>query len=311
MWMVGRVLSSALVLAVVSLMLFAMCRATPVSPARIVLGIEATQADIAAFEQEHGLDLPVLTQYWRWLGEVARGRFGESYITGLPIGAELAQTFPLTLELVTLSFVLAVMVSTALGVWAAIREDGWPDHAVRMIAMIGVSIPGFWLALLLIRYAAVQFGWFPPGGYQPLARGLFTHLRALALPALSIAVYYIAVLSRLTRASMIEALSQDYVRTAQAMGLPQPRIWLYALKNALPPVVSVAAMAFGYMFGWALIIEQVFNIPGVSRALLNAVFQRDYPTVQSIVLVITVIFILSNLTSDVLQRVLNPRLTAA
>jgi peptide/nickel transport system permease protein len=311
MWMLGRVASSLLVLAAVSLLLFAMCRATPVSPARIVLGIEASDDDIAAFEHEHGLDRPLLAQYGDWLGGALVGRFGDSYITSQPIGDELALRFPVTLEIVVLAFVLALVLALALGVWAALNEDGWPDHLVRAIAIAGVSVPGFWLALLLIRHGAVQLGWFPPGGYVTFERGLASHLRSLVLPALALAVYYIAVLSRLTRASMIEALAQDYVRTARAMGLSRPRIWLYALKNALPPVVSVAAMAFGYMFGWALLVEQVFNIPGVSRALLNAVFQRDYPTVQSIVLVITAIFIAANFAADLLQRVLNPRLGAA
>ena len=156
----------------------------------------------------------------------------------------------------------------------------------------------------------MQFRWFPPGGYVPLRDGLLPHLRALALPTVALGFYYIAIISRMTRSSVGEVLGADHVRTARAMGLPRARILVYVLKNALSPVVTVAAMSFGYMFGWALIVEQVFNIAGMSRALLSAILQRDYLTVQAIVLVITAIFLLANVVADLLYRVLNPRLSA-
>jgi peptide/nickel transport system permease protein len=307
MKVVSRLFSSLLVLLVVSALLFAMCRATPVSPARLTLGSDASVEQIAAFNHQYGLDRPVLAQYRAWLDGALALDFGESYVTGNPIGPQIAGTLPNTVELVTLSFVLTIVVSIVLGTVAALKENSGTDHLLRAVAIVGLSVPSFWLGLLLIRYVALKTGWFPVGGLTPWADGAATHLLALVLPVLTMSVYYIAVLSRLVRANMVDALSQDYVRTARALGLPLSRIRLYALKNALPSLVSTAAMSYGYMFGWALIVEQIFNLPGVSRALLTAIFQRDYPTVQAIVLVITTIFIASNTCADVLHAYLDPK----
>jgi peptide/nickel transport system permease protein len=177
-----------------------------------------------------------------------------------------------------------------------------------VFAIIGVSMPGFWMGLMLIRYAAVELRFFPPGGFVPLSSGFVPHLQSVCLPSFSLGIYYTAVLSRITRSSMVEVLGQDYVRTAKAMGLERGKVLFYALKNALVPVVSVSAMTFGYMFGWAIIIEQVFNIAGLSRALLTAIFMRDYNTVQGVVLVITTVFIAANVTADILYRLLNPKI---
>jgi peptide/nickel transport system permease protein len=169
-------------------------------------------------------------------------------------------------------------------------------------------VPGFWLGLMLIVYGAVHLRWFPPGGFVGWSAGLWPHLQSVMLPALALGVYYTAIISRMTRSSMIEVAAQDYIRTARAMGLSRSRVLAYALKNALIPVVSVSAMSVGYMFGWAIIIEQVFNIAGLSRALLSAVFQRDYNTVQAVVLLITTVFILANMAADVVYRLLDPRI---
>ncbi|HSV50518.1 MAG TPA: ABC transporter permease [Burkholderiaceae bacterium] len=308
MWIFSRVLSSLAVLLAVSALLFALCRATPVSPARLVLGADASAQQVAEFEQQYGLDRPVLAQYGHWLRGAATLNMGESYVSGESIVAQIRRTLPVTVELVTLSFLVTVLAATLFGVAAALHEEGVVDHALRVVAIVGLSIPGFWLALLLVRAFAVDLAWFPAGGLVPLSEGVGAHLRSLVLPVASISFYYIAVLSRLVRANMIETLSQDYVRTARAMGLRPLRVTAYAVKNALPPLASMAAMVYGYMFGWALIVEQVFSLPGVSRDLLAAIFSRDYPTVQAIVLVITVIFVGSNTLADILQRALSPRL---
>jgi peptide/nickel transport system permease protein len=305
--MVSRLLSSAMLLVVVSALLFAMCRATPVSPARLTLGSDATLEQVAAFNHQYGLDQPIVEQYGRWLAHAVTLDFGTSYVSGSPIGPQIAETLPETVELVSLSFAFAVAVSIALGTLAALKENGAADHFLRVIAIVGLSVPSFWLGLLLIRYVALKTGWLPVGGVTAWRDGAMAHARTLVLPVVTMSVYYISVLSRLVRTSMVDALSQDYVRTARALGLPRARIRVYAMKNALPPLVSTAAMSYGYMFGWALIVEQIFNMPGVSRALLTAIFQRDYPTVQAIVLVITTIFILSNTGADLLHGYLDPR----
>lgn len=297
-------------LVLVSLALFALVHAIPVSPALVILGPDASAADIAAFDHENGLDLPLATQYAHWVGGMLQGDFGSSLQDGMPIGPRIGQTFPITLELVVLGFLFAVSVAVPLGIVSALYEDSWIDHVARLIAVVGVSIPAFWLGLLLISWFAVGLRWLPPGGFVPWRDGAWPHLRAMVLPTVAVGFYYVAIISRMTRSSLGEALTQDYVRTARAMGLGRGRVLVYALKNALSPVVTVAAMSFGYMFGWALIVEQVFNIAGMSRALLTAIFQRDYLMVQGIVLVITAMFLLANLVADWLYRVLNPRIAA-
>lgn len=307
MRVISRLFSSAALLLIVSALLFAMCRATPVSPARLTLGSDATSEQIAAFNQQYGLDKPVVVQFTNWLGSALQLDFGKSYVSNENIGPQIAETLPRTVELVTISFIFTVLVSVTLGTIAALKEESLTDHILRIVAIVGLSIPSFWLGLILIRYVALKTSLFPVGGIGPWSDGAVEHMIALVLPMLTISVYYISVLSRLVRANMVDVLSQDYVRTARALGISQSRIRSYALKNALPSLVSTAAMSYGYMFGWALIVEQIFNLPGVSRALLTAIFQRDYPTVQAIVLVITTIFIVSNTCADVLQGYLDPR----
>jgi len=310
--LLNRLAFSILALLFVGLLLFVLTRGVPGSPARVALGLEATDTQIAQFEKDHGLDRPVVEQYIRWLGQlVLHGDFGRSFVTGRSMNALLTETLPITLELVLFAFAFAVAVALPIGVLSAVYEGTWIDHAARIFAVIGVSVPGFWLGLMLIRFPAVEFGWFPPGGFVPLSDGLVAHLQSIALPAFALGVYYIAILSRMTRSGLVETLGSEYVRTARALGLPRGRVLWYALKNALVPVVSVGAMSFGYMFGWALIVEYLFNIPGMSNALLTAVGQRDYFTMQAVVYVFTIIFIVSNLAADLLNRQLNPKLASA
>ena len=309
LWMlVRRAGFSVVALLVVSFILFVLTRVVPGSPALTVLSNEAPQTAIDAFERHLGLDKPILDQYVVWLGNVLEADLGKSYVTGLPIADTLAESLPITLELVILSFVFAVVASVPLGMISALNQGSWIDHLTRIVAVTGISVPVFWVGLMAIVLLAVGLGWFPPGGFIPLSAGLWPHVLVLVLPVFSLGFHYVSELSRLTRSSMLEALSQDYVRTARAMGLSRPRVWWYALKNALAPVVNVAAMIFGYSFGAAVIIEFVFAIPGLSRTLLDAINQRDYPMIQMTVLVVTAVFILANLVADLLNVALNPKL---
>ncbi|CAD5251555.1 Peptide ABC transporter permease [Bosea sp. 62] len=307
----GRIVSSIGTLLFVGLALFALTRSGPGSPARIVLGADATAEQIAQFEQAHGLDRPFLSQYAAWLGDILRGDFGRSFVTGRDVATDIVNALPVTLSIVLFAFAIALVCGVGIGVLAALRPGGTFDRVSRFAAVLGLSIPAFWLGIVLIRFLAVDLRWLPPGGYFPLSAGLKLHLQSILMPSLSLAVYYIAVLARMTQASLQETLRGDYVRTARAMGLSSRQVVFYALVNALPPVVNLAALSFGYMFGWALIIEQVFNIPGLSRALLNAISQRDFLLLQGIVFLFTAIFVFANLGADLINRVLDPRQRAA
>jgi peptide/nickel transport system permease protein len=304
-----RTVFSVGVLLVVSAVIFLLTHLVPGSPAIIVLGADASSDQVREFERRYGLDRPLAVQYLAWLRDIVlHGDFGRSYISGQPISGEVARAFPVTLEIVILAFLFCVSVSLPLGIVSALYQGRLVDHVARIFAVIGVSVPGFWLGLMLIVYGAVHLRLFPPGGFIPWSAGLGPHLQSVVLPALALGVYYTAIISRMTRSSMIEVAAQDYIRTARAMGLSRRRVLQYALKNALIPVVSVSAMSVGYMFGWAIIIEQVFNIAGLSRALLSAIFQRDYYTVQAVVLVITTVFITANVAADVVYRLLDPKI---
>jgi peptide/nickel transport system permease protein len=307
--LLDRLVFSILTLLAVALCLFVLTRSISGTPARIVLGMEATTEQVVAFDKEHGLDQPVLVQYAGWVGGiVGRFDFGRSLITGQSIGATLADSIPITLELVGWAFLVSVVIALPLGVLSGTYPGSAADHLARIVAVLGVSMPGFWIGLMLIRYPAVEYGWFPPGGFVSWSEGVWPHLQSLVLPSATLGVYYIAVLSRMTRAGLVEVRGLDYMRTARAMGLGRASVLLYALKNALVPVVSIGAMSFGYMFGWALIVEYLFNLPGMSNALLTAINGRDYSLVQAVVLVFTAVFVLANIAADLINAGLNPRL---
>jgi peptide/nickel transport system permease protein len=307
----GRIVSSIGTLFFVGLALFALTRSGPGSPARIVLGADANAEQIAQFEQAHCLDQPFLAQYAAWLGDVLHGNFGKSFVTGRDVADEILTALPVTLSIVVFAFAIALIFGIGIGILAALRPGGAFDRLSRFASVLGLSIPAFWLGIVLIRFVAVDLRWLPPGGYAPLSAGLWPHLSTILMPSVSLAVYYVAVLARMTQASLQETLRGDYVRTARAMGLPSGQVVFYAFVNALPPVVNLAALSFGYMFGWALIIEQVFNVPGLSRALLNAISQRDFLLLQGIVFLFTTIFVFANLGADLVNRVLDPRQRAA
>jgi len=308
----SRALFSVATVVGVGLVLFLLTRSMGDSPASIVLGADATLEEIAAFEVRHGLDRPILVQYGDWLARlVLNTDLGTSFVTGRQAGDEVSRGLLVTMELVVLAFVFALAVAIPFGVLAALHRGRWIDQISRIIAVMGLSIPGFWLGLLLIRFMSLELGWLPPGGFVALSESITGNLRTMILPAFALGVYQIAVISRMMRSSMLDVLSADHVRTARAMGLPGYKVLLYALRNALGPVVSVAALSFGYTFGWALIIEQIFSIPGLSRSLLTAISQRDFVLVQAVVFVFTLTFILCNLAADLLNVALNPRLRGA
>jgi len=299
-------------LLIVSLVLFVLTRSIPDSPARIVLGDQATDQQIVQFDRDHGLDRPILVQYVNWLRRLTlRADLGNSFTTGRDMNQQIADTLPVTMEIVAIAFVAATLLSVMLGTLSALYRDSPIDYLARLIAVLGVSVPGFWLALVLILFFAVDRDWFPPGGVVPFSEDPAQHLLSIVLPCLCLGSFYLAVLTRMTRSSLLEVLGLDYMRTARASGLHPARVLTYALRNALVPVVTIGGVSFGHMFGWALIIEQIFNIDGMSRALLTAIQQRDYSMVQAVVMMFTLVFVGANLIADLINGWLNPRLAAA
>jgi peptide/nickel transport system permease protein len=256
-----------------------------------------------------GLEGSYPEQYWNWASGVVTGDFGQSYRNAEPVSDVLWRALPITLELMILSLLIATLIGVPLGVISAVRRDSASDYASRVGGLIGISIPNFWLATLLLLFTSRVFGWVPPLEYKSFFDDPLTNLSQFVLPAISISVFTLAIVMRMVRATMLEVLSQDYVRTARAKGV-QRRLVVYrhALRNALIPVVTVIGFEVGILMGGAAIVEIIFGLPGVGYVLLNAIFNRDYPLVQGATLLLAVVFVFANLIVDIVYGWLDPRI---
>jgi peptide/nickel transport system permease protein len=314
---VARVVTRRLLVAVpmlfgMSIVVFAILRLAPGDPVRAILGTQATPQLIASMRADLGLDDPIYSQYLSWIGGILTGDFGTDFRTSDSIGTMLMDRLPVTLELSVLALVLAVVVAIPLGTLAAVRRGRVPDRAAQGVSMLGVSVPDFWLGIMLVLVFSLSLGMLPSSGWVPFSEDPVENLRHLILPAVSLAAGLAAVLIRLTRSAMLEALQQDYIRFCRMKGVPERSIVVkHALRNAAVPIVTVIGMQAGYLLGGAIVIEQIFSLPGVGRLVLDSVLQRNYPVVQSSVLVIGLMFIVANLLADVAYAVINPRLRAA
>ncbi|HET7094678.1 MAG TPA: ABC transporter permease [Thermomicrobiales bacterium] len=304
-----RLLAMIPVLIGMSILVFVMMRLIPGDAAVVFLGTKPTPEAVAAFRHKAGLDKPIYVQYFDWVGRLARGDLGTSLTTGTDIGTELTNRLPITLELTLLAILIAIVIAVPLGVVAALRHNTAVDLGLTSLGMVGLSLPNFWLGTMLVLFLSVKVQWFPPGGFIPFSDDPLGNLKSMALPAISLGVVSASVIMRMTRSSMLEVVRQDYVRTARAKGLTQGLITRrHLLKNALIPVITVAGMEVGYIFGGAFLIEAVFYLPGIATYALLAVNQRDYPVLQTVVLLVTVVFMLINLAVDLLYTWLDPRL---
>jgi peptide/nickel transport system permease protein len=314
---VARVVARRLLIAVpmlfgMSIVVFLILRLAPGDPVRAILGTQATPELVRSMRTDLGLDDPIYAQYTSWLGGILTGDFGTDFRTSDSIGSMLVDRLPVTLELAAMSLLIAVVVAIPLGTLAAVRRGRATDRVAQTSSMLGVSVPDFWLGIMLVLVFSLTFGMLPSSGYVPFREDPVENLRHLILPAVSLAAGLAAVLIRLTRSAMVEALQQDYVRFCRMKGVPERSIVVkHALRNAAVPIVTVIGMQAGYLLGGAIVIEQIFSLPGVGRLVLDSVLQRNYPVVQSSVLVIGLMFIVSNLLADVLYAVINPRLRAA
>jgi peptide/nickel transport system permease protein len=304
-----RLMATIPVLGVVAIAVFALLHVTPGDPAVIIAGDYATAEDIARIRARLGLDQPFLTQVGLWLGRIVRGDLGTSIFSGLPVATLIGQRAETTVALTILAMLIAVGVGVPLGVVAAWKKGSWIDRVVMVFAVSGFSMPVFWLGFLLVYVFAISAHWLPVQGYRPLADGLGPFLRHLILPAVTLSVVYMALIARMTRASMLGVLSEDFIRTAFAKGLAPHRVLVrHALKNASLPVVTIIGIGFALLIGGAVVTESVFALPGLGRLTVDAIIRRDYPVIQGVILVVSVVYVLINLVVDLLYVVVDPRI---
>ena len=303
-----RLLSAIPVLFIVSLISFGLMRLIPGDPAASIAGPSATPAQIEQLRRDLGLDEPLLLQLLHYYQGLLKGDFGKSLLLGKGVLAATMERLPVTIGLSLYALVLTLLIGVASGIIAALRQNTWVDQVAMMIAMLGISIPGFFLGLLMIIFFAVQLGWLPSGGYVPFSQDPIGWLRSTTMPAISLALLQAGLLARITRSGMLEVLRQDYVRTARAKGLPERQVILkHALANALIPIVTVVGIIISLLLSGAVVTEALFSLPGMGQLLTQAVLSRDYPMVQGGLLLVTTFLVLVNILVDVLYALIDPR----
>ncbi len=304
-----RLMATVPVMGVVAILVFGLLHVVPGDPAAIIAGDYATAEDVARIRSKLGLDRPFLTQVEIWLSNVLHGDLGTSIFSGLPVATLIKQRAEATAALTVLALLISIGVGVPLGVLAAWRKGSWIDRVVMVLAVSGFSMPVFWLGFVLVYAFAISVPWLPVQGYQPLAGGVGAFLRHLILPSVTLSVVYMALIARMTRASMLGVLGEDYIRTAFAKGLAPRRVLLrHALKNASLPVVTVIGLGFALLIGGAVVTESVFALPGLGRLTVDAIVRRDYPVIQGVILVVSAAYVLINLVVDLLYVVLDPRI---
>lgn len=297
-----------MVMLIVAILVFFITRLAPGDPAAIMLGEQATMADIAKLRAQYGLDRPVLVQFGYWLSELGQGNLGQSIFLQMPVTKALLSRAEPTFFLTLFGVGLACLIGIPCGIVSAVWRGRLVDQLFTGIAMLGASIPSFWFGLILMQMFAVHLGWFPVAGYGEPEASLLERLHHLILPSIVLGVLNSALVIRFTRASMLDVLSDDYVRTARAKGLSESSVVLrHALRNAMIPVVTVIGLTAALMIGGAVVTETVFGLPGVGNLVVSAVLRRDYPVIQGALLAIAAIYVLINLAIDLLYTLIDPR----
>jgi peptide/nickel transport system permease protein len=308
-YLLRRLLGTIPVLLVVAVFFFLMLRLTPSDPAAIIAGDNANAEQVAQIRSQLGLDQPMMQQFFIWSGKVLTGDFGESFFFKKTVASLIGERIEPTLSLATLTMVLAVLIAVPLGVLAAHRQGSWIDRIVMGFSVLGFSMPSFVVAYLLIYLFAVWLDWLPVQGYQRIAEGIGGWLRGLVLPSLTLSVIFVALIARMTRTSLLEVLSEDYIRTARAKGQTERKVlFRHALRNAAVPIVTVIGLGVALLIGGVIVTESVFTIPGLGRLTVDAVLARDYPTIQAVVLLFSVVYVMINLAVDMIYTVLDPRI---
>lgn len=304
-----RILATIPVMAVVGLFVFSLLYFAPGDPAAIIAGDQASPEDIIRIRATLGLDRPFLVRFGEWSWQILHGDLGTSIFTNLPVTTMIGQRVQPTVSLMLVTLVFAIVVAVPLGVVAAWKAGSLIDRLVMGVAVMGFSVPVFVVGYVLAYIFALQLGWLPVQGYTPIEQGLWPWLSNLILPAVTLGLVYIALIARVTRATMLDVLSQDYVRTARAKGLSQgPVLFVHALKNAAVPIVTVIGIGIALLIGGAVVTETVFAIPGLGRLTVDAILRRDYPVIQGVVLLFSFVYVLVNLAIDLFYTVLDPRI---
>lgn len=304
-----RALATIPVMAVVAIFVFLLLHLGPGDPATIIAGDYASPADIERIRARLGLDDPLYIQFASWIGRLAQGDLGVSIFSNLPVSTLIAQRIEPTLALSVFTLIIAITVAVPLGVVAAWRSGSWIDRGVMGFAVAGFSTPVFVLAYLLIYGLSMKLKIFPVQGYVSIADGLWPFLYRLILPSVTLSVIFIALFARITRASMLDVLGEDYIRTAHAKGLPEHVVLMrHGLRNAAVPIITVIGTGFALLVGGVVVTESVYNIPGLGRLTVDAVLRRDYPVIQGIILVFSGLYVLVNLIVDILYTVFDPRI---
>jgi peptide/nickel transport system permease protein len=308
-FLLRRTLAALPVMAVVALFVFLLLRIAPGDPAAIIAGDYATTQDIARIRTALGLDRPLPVQLGIWVGRLLRGDLGTSIFSGLPVTTLIAQRVEPTALLTLLTMLVSVALAVPLGVIAAWRHGTWVDRGVMLFAVSGFSMPVFWLGFLVVWVFAIQLQWLPVQGFVPMREGVWASLRHLVLPALTLSLVFMALVARMTRASMLGVLKEDYIRTAFAKGAPPGAVLTrHALKNASLPIITIIGVGFALLIGGVVVTESVFAIPGIGRLTVDAILRRDYPVIQGVILLVSGVYVLLNLLVDIAYALLDPRI---
>jgi peptide/nickel transport system permease protein len=304
-----RLLIAIPTIILISIFVFSLQKLLPGDPVLVMAGEERDPDLIAALREKYRLNDPIFVQYFAWAGNALRGDLGISLRTNQPVIELIGEKLPVTIQLAVMALIIAMVIGIPAGVISAYKKGTWVDWLANLIALSGLSVPNFWLGIMLILLVSVKLGWLPASGYQPFSEDPLQSIRTMLMPALVLGTATAATLMRHTRSAMLSVLQSDYVRTARAKGLREHTVLIkHALRNALVPVVTVTALLFGELLAGAVLTEQIFTIPGFGKLVVDAVFNRDYAVVQGIVLCTGIAFIFMNILADAAHRLLNPRM---
>jgi len=308
-YIIRRILATIPVMLVVATFVFLLLHLTPGDPAAVIAGDYAQPEDIAKIRKQLGLDQPIYIQFGLWIGNLLQGDLGRSIFSDLPVARLIARRLEPTVAITLATMVIAIAMAVPMGVLAAWRAGSWIDRTTMVFAVLGFSVPVFVLGYLLIYAFAIQLPIFPVQGYVSISEGVLPFLRSIVLPSFALGLIYAALIARITRASMMEVLTEDYIRTAHAKGMPSNAVLIgHALRNAAVPIVTVIGIGVALLMGGVVVTESVFNIPGLGRLTVDAILHRDYPIIQALILMFAAVYVLVNLLVDISYTFLDPRI---